>query len=204
MGTSNWQNISYCTEAIFKLAPNRTLDVGIGSMGRWALLVREFVDVWRGNVLSEDWQCTIDGIEAFPDQLGEHHYQLYDHIYKGDALKLIDQMDYYDLIILGDILEHFPSEQAKPMLLKCLDRSRTVMVNTPLGDLDDWPQDSLYGNKYEQHQSVWQLDDFLACKRWKVLEHKLFRDYIGRPFGVFLLRSARLRDSRLAPLEQVS
>ena len=85
MGTSNWQNISFCCDVIHALQPRRVLDVGIGSLGRWALLAREFSDVWGGRVLAESWLMTVDGIEAFSPQVHELHGALYDHVFLGDA-----------------------------------------------------------------------------------------------------------------------
>lgn len=187
MGTSNWQNISYCCDLIHQLAPRRTLDVGIGSVGRWAALIREFVDVWGGRVLPEEWMCTIDGIEAFEPAVHGLHRELYDNIYLGDAYEVIDRLDHYDLIVLGDVIEHFSPERARKMLHKCLHHARFVLVITPLGDLKTWPQDSMYGNPWETHRTIFRDRDFLNSGEWNVIAHRNFVDFLHRDFGVFLL-----------------
>ena len=187
MGTSNWQNISFCCETIYRCSPRRILDVGIGSLGRWALLTREFTDIWEGRVFPDQWKCTIDGIEAFEKQIYEFHYHLYDHIFVGDAFEVIDRLDFYDMIILGDVIEHFSEERGRAMLKKCMQRCNAVLLSTPVGQLEDWPQDDIYGNEWEVHRYVYEKNDFLCSNDWSVFEYRLFQDYFGREFGTFLL-----------------
>ena len=187
MGTSNWQNISYCCELIHDLAPRRTLDIGIGTLGRWAMLVREFTDVWQGHIRPAEWQGRMDGIEAFPAQVTELHRLLYDRIFIGDAFEVIDTLGDYDLVILGDVLEHFAADRALPMLGKCLQRAPQVLVVTPLGALEEWPQGAEYGNPCEIHRVAFTAADFLDSKHWEVRDHRLFRDFLDREFGAFLL-----------------
>ena len=61
MGTSNWQNISYCVGVLRRLKPASVLDVGTG-FGRWGVLCREFLDVWEGREARSLWQTRIEGI----------------------------------------------------------------------------------------------------------------------------------------------
>lgn len=192
MGTSNWQNISYCCELIWRIEPRRVLDIGIGSLGRWSLLSREFSDVWGGRVLPEEWECTIDGVEAYAPQVHALHRHLYDHVFVGDAFEIIDRLDHYDLIILGDVIEHFPPRQARTMLVKAIRQAGYVLVVTPLGTLDEWPQDERYGNRWEEHLTIFTEKEFLATGSWRVISHRLFRDYAGRSLGAFLLRAPYL------------
>lgn len=64
MGTSNWQNLSYCVELIRQADPSSILDIGVG-FGRWGMLCREFLDVWQGRVFREQWQTRIEGSKFF-------------------------------------------------------------------------------------------------------------------------------------------
>ena len=187
MGTSNWQNISYCCEIIQQLAPRKTLDIGVGSLGRWALLVREFTEVWNGRVNRGSWTGTVDGIEAFAGQINNLHSSLYDTLYIGDAFEVLDNVGRYDLIIMGDVLEHFEEEKTKPIVQRCLRKSRRLIVSTPLGGIDDWHQTETYGNPWEQHRAVFDLGYFLDAPEWSVLQYKLFKDSLCREFGTFLL-----------------
>ncbi|WP_433615260.1 hypothetical protein [Paenibacillus cellulositrophicus] len=82
MGTSNWQNLSYCVALIRQAAPSSVLDIGIG-FGRWGMLCREFLDVWQGRVFREQWQTRIEGVEVFPKNVDDYHPYFYNHIYWG-------------------------------------------------------------------------------------------------------------------------
>jgi hypothetical protein len=73
------------------------------------------------------------------------------------------------------------------MLEKCLSRSRHVLVVTPLGTLEEWPQGAAYGNEWEIHRVAFRCADFLDSLRWLVREYRLFRDFQDREFGAFLL-----------------
>ncbi|RCX16954.1 methyltransferase family protein [Fontibacillus phaseoli] len=184
MGTSNWQNLSYCIELIRQVSPSRVLDIGIG-FGRWGMICREFLDVWQGRVHREQWMTVIEGIEIFPKNVDEYHSYFYNEIHIADAYELLTQhkVGTFDLIILGDVLEHFDKERAIALLEACLQTGRYVLLNIPIGN--DWPQGSEYGNDYEMHRSEWtmtELDPFPTAAK------KKFKDYINREFATYLFQ----------------
>lgn len=182
MGTSNWQNISYNIEILMKIAPERVLDVGVG-FGRWGMIVREFCDVWFGRVMKSDWKVHIEGIEAFKENISEYHYAFYDHIHIGDAREVIFSLgNSWDVVIFGDVLEHFEREVAERILNWCLENSSYIMINIPLGS--DWSQSDSYENPYERHLSTWTEEDF---ENSYLIRKAHFLDFAGRPFGVFVL-----------------
>ncbi|WP_136605788.1 class I SAM-dependent methyltransferase [Paenibacillus dokdonensis] len=185
MGTSNWQNLSYCVELIRQVAPGRILDVGVG-FGRWGMICREFLDVWQGRVFREQWTTTIEGIEVFERSIDVYHDCFYNHIYHVDAYEFIVRQQNlmgYDLVILGDVLEHFTKQDAGELLRSCLEISRYVLLNIPIGD--DWPQGSEYGNDYEIHRSEWTEAEFDV---YPIVAKQMFKDYIQRDFATLLLR----------------
>ena len=158
MGTSNWQNIPFCVEALMRIAPQRVLDVGVG-FGRWGIIVREFCDVWYGRVSEQQWSVHVEGIEAFKNNIASYHKAFYNKIYYGDAREVILKLDSsWDVVIFGDVLEHFERDTGEMLLNWCLDRSEYVMVNVPLGP--EWPQQEMYQNPYEKHLSEWNEADF--------------------------------------------
>jgi predicted O-methyltransferase YrrM/SAM-dependent methyltransferase len=158
MGTSNWQHLPYCIDVLMAVNPRRVLDVGVG-FGRWGAVTREFCELWQERVLPETWQVQIDGIEGFPGQLGDWQKSLYDQIHIGDARKLLPNISAdWDLIIFGDVLEHFEKSEARRLLNLCLDKSQYVLVNIPIGAGFD--QAERYGNPYEAHLSLWDAADF--------------------------------------------
>lgn len=182
MGTSNWQNIPFCIDVLRLIAPEHVLDVGVG-FGRWGILVREFCDVWAGRVARKDWSIQIEGVEAFPNNVSEYHYSFYNKIHVGDFCDLAPQLPGpWNVVIFGDVLEHFAKSRAEGLLQWSLDSSDYTLVNVPLGS--GWPQGAAYGNEYERHVSIWEADDF---KPLCIRRSALFRDYIDRSFGSFVL-----------------
>jgi hypothetical protein len=182
LGTSNWQQIPFCIEALMKMAPERVLDVGVG-FGRWGMIVREFCDVWYSRIFKEDWKVHIEGIEAFPKSITAYHREFYNLIHTGDAAKIIPTLPGpWGVVIFGDVLEHFDKPTANRLLNICLDRSDYVLVNIPLGE--EHEQGAAYGNEYERHLSSWDVPDFAGPT---LVRHVELRDYIGRPYGSFVL-----------------
>lgn len=182
MGTSNWQNISYCVDLIRKINPQKVLDVGVG-FGRWGMVCREFLDVWNGRVDISTWKTEIIGIEVFSKNINSYHDYFYNEIINENAHKFLKETgDSFDLIILGDVLEHFQKDEAYEVLEESLKKSNFVLLNIPLGKY--WKQGELYGNIYEKHLSFWKDIEF---SKFNVVAKKKFRDEIYRRFGVYLL-----------------
>lgn len=181
MGTSNWQNIPFCIDVLMKIQPKNVLDVGVG-FGRWGILIREFCEVWSGRIFPDQWLINIEGIEAYEKSISAYHPYFYNKIHIGDALKIIPSMpDNWDIVIFGDVLEHFERNDAENLLEWATLNSKYVMLNIPLGDV--WPQEESYGNIYEKHQSIWMPQDF---KRFNPLISRIMLDFKGRPFGIFI------------------
>ena len=86
MGTSNWQNISFCINVIRRILPQKILDAGVG-FGRWGILCREFLEVWDGKTHSSDWKLQIDGVEIFKSNIEEYHNFFYSRIFNETAAR---------------------------------------------------------------------------------------------------------------------
>lgn len=182
MGTSNWQHIPFVVDALMRIEPTRVLDVGVG-FGRWGILAREFGDVWPGRVHRKDWTMRVEGIEAFAPNVADYHRAFYDLVHQGDAIDILPTLTQpFDLVMFGDVLEHFERPAADTLLDLAVERHAYVIVNVPLGP--EHPQGEAYGNPYEAHRSAWELADF---QRRPLVRHALFRDYIHRPYGSFIL-----------------
>lgn len=130
-------------------------------------IVRDCLDVMLGERYKrEEWKIIIDGIEVFGEYIQAHQRAIYNNIYIGNAFEVIDKLGNYDVIILGDILEHFEKEKAWQFLHKCFSHCNGSMIlNIPLGE--KWTQPAVYGNEYERHLSFWSPEEFedLACEK---------------------------------------
>ncbi|WP_430111649.1 hypothetical protein [Paenibacillus sp. B1-33] len=192
MGTSNWQNVSFCVDLIRRINPRSILDVGVG-FGRWGIISREFLDVWNGKVEKDSWDIHVEGIEAFPTNIENYHKEFYSKIWTQDARDFFKTCSTkYDLIIFGDVLEHFYKIEGYELLDIALKISNFVMINIPIGE--DWEQDALYGNEYEEHKSEWELEDF---EKYSIVRKRVFKDFIGRDFVTVLLSSMRIPNNEL-------
>lgn len=157
MPSSPFQQLTQIVEIIRVLDPSSVLDVGIG-FGKYGLLAREYLDVNSGHLRRADWRRRIDGIEAFRDYQSPLHEYVYDHIFFGDARKVVKDLDMrYDLILLIDMLEHFNRDQGLSFLSDLTTIGRNVLVSTPGGYVEQGP---LFGNQFEEHHSGWHKRDF--------------------------------------------
>jgi len=182
MGTSNWQNISYNIDLIRKINPKSILDIGVG-FGRWGILCREFLEVWDEGNYSGKWKRRIDGVEIFTGYIKEYHKHFYDNLFICDAFNFIKELKTsYDLIICGDVIEHFEKKIGKEIIDICLEKSNFVLINVPIGK--GWEQTQKNDNIFEEHLSVWFLDDFKTFNQNLI---KTFRDLFFRKFAVVLI-----------------
>jgi hypothetical protein len=166
----------------------KTLDVGVG-FGRWGMLLREFLDVWDDGITDGKWKRTVDGVEIYGDYIKDYHKYFYDTIHIGNAIDFIKMTnENYDLIILGDIIEHFNKKEGKELIDYSLSKSKFVMINLPIGK--HWGQGKINNNEYEKHKSVWYNSDFTGYKHNRI---KCFKDFMHRDFSVILLSNKKIK-----------
>jgi hypothetical protein len=168
MPTSTYVHIPTMVAYLQMVRPTSLLDVGLGN-GKIGFLARDLLDVMLGQrYRKEDWKVRIDGIEIFEDYIQEHQRAIYDNIYIGDAIELMDKLGIYDLVLLCDVVEHFKEVEARELIHKCFDHCRShVIVSIPLGE--NWTQSAIYGNPHEEHHSFWSLHEFepvAECKAY--------------------------------------
>ncbi|HEX3426909.1 MAG TPA: methyltransferase domain-containing protein [Acidimicrobiales bacterium] len=139
---------------VVRLQPTRVLDIGPG-YGKWGFLVREALDFMAGRLAPEEWQVTVDGIDAFPYASPILDW-VYDKVISGPALDHLDELRGYDLVIMGDVIEHFEKDDGLCLLRALLAHNKNVVIATPL----DFFQQEIANNPYEQHLSRWSEADF--------------------------------------------
>jgi len=148
----------------------RILDVGAG-FGKWGFLIRDSFDVATfQNFTKDDWKLDITAIEPFPKYITPLQEHLYNRIIQKDLFACMDELEDYDLVILGDVIEHFEKEKGYEALDKLLGHTRHLIISTPNGFM---PQGAWAGNDREIHRSGWTLEDF---GKYNVVEHKIVED----------------------------
>lgn len=156
MPSSRVAHIPAVLDYVMQTKPPSVLDIGVG-FGKWGYLFREYLEVWDGHL---DWTHTIDGIEVFPDYIGEHQSAVYNTIHIGDALGIVPTLGDYDLIFMGDVIEHFTKYDALTLIAACRQHSKAVLITTPDGFVE---QGDVFGNEHERHLSAWDSWAFIAA-----------------------------------------
>lgn len=196
MPTSPYTHLTTIVEFLIATRPTSLLDIGLGN-GKLGFIARDLLDVMlgeRGKFKKDDWKTKIDGIEIFADYIQDHQRAIYDEIFIGNAFDVIDTLGTYDMIVLGDVLEHFEKSQARQFFDKCITHcNRHIILCLPLGE--KWTQSAIYGNPYEQHLSFWSFEEFKPF----VKIHKIFH-YPPGPYGAFLIEKEDYIDYKIKEL----
>ena len=163
------QGKSWISHEIARLRPTTLLDVGPG-MGTYSNLLR---DVTPG----ASWSC----VEVFRPYV--HMFELHR---KYDAVHVTDIRSFawprrYDVVILGDVIEHLELADALQVWSRARAHARYVALSLPIVE---YPQGAQRGNAHEAHLQVWShemvVDTLAGVWRWR-------RDH---PIGVYLARGA--------------
>lgn len=164
MPSSRPNAIPVVVHLIKQLKPRSILDIGVG-FGKWGHLFREYTDILASQddprrYLRENWQVRIDGIEGFPDYITEMHRYIYNEILIGDVRELAATIGSYDVIFLGDIIEHISKEEGIVLIRRLLNNTnKAIVFSTPKYDTG---QEALCENELEKHRSLWTAADFLS------------------------------------------
>lgn len=124
----------YDVSLLIKSSPYKILDVGVGS-GTYSNLYRSLIPgQWTG---VEIWEPYIE------------KYQLkekYDVLIQDDIRKINNE--YYDIVFLGDVVEHMTKEDAIQVVTKLVETCKYVFISLPIGF---YPQGEYDSNPYEAH-----------------------------------------------------
>ena len=122
-------------EYLLKKFPNKEttiLDVGPGEGFYWHVL--------------KDSYHNLDCVEIYgPNIIGNKLEEKYRKTFHSDVCDF--KFDHYDVIIIGDVLEHLSVEKAQRLIERLYDKCDEIVVSVP------WlfNQEPIYGNEYEKH-----------------------------------------------------
>jgi len=115
-------------------------------------------------LLGDYFKGRFDAVEIWQPYIEEYKLkELYDNLYNVNILDF--DFDYYDIIIMGDILEHLSKEDSVKLINKLKDKCKELLVVVPYY----LPQDECFGNKYEIHLQP-NLDDAAMQEQYPCLE----------------------------------
>src|SRR5262249_16496078 len=138
-----------------KIQPESVLDIGIG-FGKWGFLVREYTDIFANRYDRSQWKVRIDGVEAFQAYTTPLYEYIYNSIYYGSIQDVLPELSDYDLVIIGDVIEHFTKEEGLTLLSELRKKSRFILLSSPTVYFDQ----EIMDNTFETHKSLWTTEDF--------------------------------------------
>jgi len=161
-------------------------------MGTYGLMLRNALDVAEGHVDPSSWTHTIDGIEVFEQYRNPVWEYAYDRVYIGDIRNVVPTLGQYDIFLAGDVLEHFPRDEAVHLMNMALDHARVLIATTPRVVFE---QGAWGGNVAETHHCLLEPSDFpdlaltlhagttalYACTRDTQLKHMIREAALGCP-----------------------
>jgi 2-polyprenyl-3-methyl-5-hydroxy-6-metoxy-1,4-benzoquinol methylase len=153
MPSSRYEIIPFVLKKTIEFKPKSILDIGVG-FGKYGVLFREYLDVWN---VEEDYKhndIRIDGVEIFKEYENPV-WKVYNKVHIGDIRKLSKKLPEYDLVFMGDVIEHFTKMEGITILNEL--RYKHIIIVTPI---EVSAQKAVYNNPYETHKSQWTYTDF--------------------------------------------
>lgn len=189
MPSSTPDHVTSVIKKIQSLRPKTVLDVGIG-FGKWAFLIREYVEAWADRVHPETWEVKIHGIEAWePYTKLPWISSLYNEVWNTTLQDYCDSFspasEPYDLVIAGDVIEHLHKGEAVDCLETLLKTcSGTLILSIPLGE--NWLNNVVVDkNPYEKHKSSWSHADVAQLAE---IDHIETSGTTDRPVRLYFLK----------------
>ncbi|HEY3951312.1 class I SAM-dependent methyltransferase [Phenylobacterium sp.] len=140
---------------IQRMAPDSVLDIGPGA-GKYGRIVGQL----RAAGLAVG---SLTAVEIDPSYIEQFRLaELYDFVQQGDACLLPDVSPdaFWDLVILGDVLEHFRKSRGVDLIDYLYYRTKYIVLVVPI----DYPQGAWQGHAAEAHISTWYPADFARYK----------------------------------------
>jgi 2-polyprenyl-3-methyl-5-hydroxy-6-metoxy-1,4-benzoquinol methylase/glycosyltransferase involved in cell wall biosynthesis len=139
-----------------RFVPGDVLDLGCGS-GTYAKLMK---------AKNFDPKHRMYGVEIWEPYVKEFDlHSLYADVYvmpaQAAAEKLIAEGRKFNLVLLGDMLEHLTRDDAVNLVNTCnhlLEPHGAMIISLPIGE---YPQEAFQGNPYEAHLATWHAEDVM-------------------------------------------
>lgn len=168
MGYSDPENKPWALEKIKEIDPKTVLDCGAGA--------GTYLDLIKANL---GYQTIVVGVEAWYPYIIKYDLEdRYDILYPIDIRDMASFQ--YDLVILGDILEHMPEADAVLLWNRISEEAKYALISIPI---IHYEQGAINDNPYEVHvEEDWTTEKVLQ-KFSNIVEYKEFSQT-----GVFIAK----------------
>lgn len=158
MPTSDSNQVPAVLKLVGEGQPATILDIGVG-WGKYGTLFRTALEQGYPDISDRvRWRVRIDGVEPYTPYIGAIQRAVYNELFLEPIEAVLPRLGEYDVIFMGDVLEHFPAAAGLALLQQLVAKARQrVVLSTPNGRYD---QGALFGNELERHQSAWVPEDF--------------------------------------------
>lgn len=124
------------------------------------------------NLLSDHFSM-FDAIEIWTPYIQQYDLnQKYRNVFNVNIMDFVFGKDEYDIIIMGDILEHLSREHAKQLVPYLFERCKELIVVVPF----NLPQDEVFGNQYEKHLQA-DLNHIIMETEYPLLKMLMVQDF---------------------------
>jgi hypothetical protein len=138
---------AWISQLVPRLRPATVLDVGPGQ-GTYSNLL-------RGCTPGARWSC----VEIFAPYVEMFDLRSkYDEVFVAD-IRFFAWPRTFELVILGDVLEHMMLAEALGVWAAVRAHARHVILSIPIVE---YPQGAHFGNEHEAHLQVWDHETVLA------------------------------------------
>ena len=168
MGYSDPENKPWALEKIREIDPKTVLDCGAGA--------GTYLDLIKANL---GYQTIVVGVEAWYPYIIKYDLEdRYDILYPIDVRDMASFQ--YDLVILGDILEHMSEDDAVLLWNRISEEAKYALISIPI---IHYEQGAINDNPYEVHvEEDWTTEKDLQ-KFSNIVEYKEFSQT-----GVFIAK----------------
>lgn len=168
MGYSDPENKPWALEKIKEIDPKTVLDCGAGA--------GTYLDLIKANL---GYKTIVVGVEAWYPYIIKYDLEdRYDILYPIDIRDMASFQ--YDLVILGDILEHMSEDDAVLLWNRISEEAKYALISIPI---IHYEQGAINDNPYEVHvEEDWTTEKVLQ-KFSNIVEYKEFSQT-----GVFIAK----------------
>jgi hypothetical protein len=158
---------AWISHEVARLKPTTLLDVGPGQ--------GTYSDLLRGVTPGATWSC----VEIFAP-----YVEIFELRRKYDVVHVADIRSFswpcqYDVVILGDVLEHLTLADARQVWGSARAHARHVVLSIPIVE---YPQGVHYDNIHETHLHIWShelvVNELDGICRWQ--RHELIGVYLAQ------------------------